>query len=69
MFAVDPGSNDDLISGLCDARGIVNVLKDPEGVSISQTYVVWLPLYDMTHNTITADYRAQSLTNLQLFHA
>lgn len=57
------------VTDLAAGTGIVNVLKDPEGVSISQPYVVWLPLYDMTHNTITADYRAQSLTNLQLFHA
>lgn len=57
------------VTNLAGGAGIVNVLKDPEGVHISQPYVVWLPLYDLTHNTVTADYRAQSLTNLQLFHA
>lgn len=54
---------------MTDGAGIVQVLKDPQGTSTATPYVVWLPLYDLTHNTVTADHRAQSLVNLQLFHA
>lgn len=49
--------------------GIVDVLKDPQGVNESTPYVVWLLLYDLKHDTVTSDYRSQSLVNLQLFHA
>lgn len=49
--------------------GTVAVLKDPQGTSVSSPHVVWLPLYNMNHNTVTADLRAQSLANIQLFHA
>lgn len=52
-----------------NGSGIVQVLKDPEDVNISSPYVVWLPLYDLKDNNVTADHRAQSLVNLQLFHA
>ena len=48
---------------------IVEVLKDPEGVNVPSPDVVWLHLYDLKHNTVTADHRPQSLVNLQLFHA
>lgn len=48
---------------------IVQVVKDPDGVYISQPRVVWLQLYAVTSNAVTADYRSQSLTNLQLYHA
>lgn len=49
--------------------GKIAVLKDPSGTSNSGPHVIWLPLYDMTNNTVTADHRAQSLANIQLFHA
>lgn len=49
--------------------GVVAVLKDPQGTSVSSPHVVWLPLYEMKYNTVTADLRAQSLANIQLFHA
>ena len=55
----------DMTSG----TGIVAVLKDPQGTSGSGPHVVWLPLYNINHNTVTADLRAQSLANIQLFHA
>ncbi len=55
----------DMTSG----AGKVAVLKDPSGTSSSGPHVIWLPLYDMTNNTVTADHRAQSLANIQLFHA
>lgn len=57
------------VTDLTTGSGIVDVLKDPQGVNVSTPYVVWLPLYDLKHNTVTADHRAQSLVNLQLFHA
>ena len=47
----------------------LEVLKDPQGTTDSGPHVVWLPLYNITHNTVTADFRAQSLANIQLFHA
>ena len=56
-------------TNMTNGTGVVQVLKDPEGVTISSPYVVWLPLYDLKDNNVTADYRQQSLTNLQLFHA
>ena len=55
----------DMTSG----AGVVAVLKDPQGTSVSSPHVVWLPLYEMKYNTVTADLRAQSLANIQLFHA
>lgn len=55
----------DMTSG----TGIVAVLKDPQGTSASGPHVVWLPLYHINNNTVTADLRAQSLANIQLFHA
>ena len=48
---------------------VVEVLKDPEGVNVPSPDVVWLHLYDLKRNTVTADHRPQSLVNLQLFHA
>lgn len=54
---------------MSNGDGIVQVLKDPQGTSQSTPHVVWLPLYDLTNNTVTADHRAQSLVNLQLLHA
>lgn len=49
--------------------GKFEVMKDPQGTTDSGPHVVWLPLYNITHNTVTADLRAQSLANVQLFHA
>lgn len=49
--------------------GLIQVLKDPQGISTPTPYEVWLPLYELTLNTVTADNRAQSLANIQLFHA
>ena len=57
------------VTDLTGGVGIVEVLKDPEGVGISSPYVVWLPLYETMFNAVVSDYRPQSLTNLQLFHA
>ena len=54
---------------MSDGSGIAEVLKDPGGTTGSTAHVLWLKLYDMKHNTVTADHRAQSLSNVQLFHA
>ena len=56
-------------ANMSTGSGIVQVLNDPEGISSPTPYDVWLPLYTMTLNTVTADYRSQSLVNVQLFHA
>jgi len=53
---------------MSDGEGLIQVLKDPQGTT-STPYDVWLPLYQLTLNTVTADNRAQSLANIQLFHA
>lgn len=53
---------------MLDGEGLIQVLKDPQGTT-STPYDVWLPLYQLTLNTVTADNRAQSLANIQLFHA
>ena len=57
------------VTDLNSGSGIVKVLKDPQGVTVASPYVVWLRLYSLNQNTVVADYRPQSLTNLQLFHA
>lgn len=53
---------------LSTGSGIVEVLKDPQGISTPGPHVIWLALYHIKHNTVTADLRAQSLANIQLFH-
>lgn len=50
-------------------NGVVQVLKDPGGISSLEAYAVWLLLYNMKYNTVTIDNRSQSLANVQLFHA
>ena len=57
------------VTDLTGGEQIVKVLKDPEDVYTSSPYVVWLPLYETMFNAVISDYRSQSLTNLQLFHA
>ena len=57
------------VTDLSNGGGIVQVLKDPQEVSSASPYVVWLHLYDLLDNSVVADYRYQSLTNLQLYHA
>ena len=49
--------------------GIVSVVKDPNSTGTSSPYVIWLSLFSMTFNTVTGDYRSQSLSNIQVFHA
>lgn len=59
----------DMNSGGC---GIVDVVKDPEGnqdPTSSQEFIVWLPLYQLGENTVTADYRENSLKNVQIYRA
>lgn len=53
---------------LSTGSGIVEVLKDPQGISSPGPHVIWLALYHIKQNTVTADLRSQSLANIQLFH-
>ena len=46
----------------------VEVLKDPQGIASPGPHVIWLALYEIKQNTVTADLRSQSLVNIQLFH-
>ena len=56
-------------TALTTGQGIVHVLKDPSNVAVPSPYTTWLKLYELTANAVTADYRQQSLANVQLFHA
>ena len=49
--------------------GILEVLTDPQSVTDSEDFAVWLPLYSLKNNFVTEDHRATSLNNVQLFHA
>lgn len=53
---------------LSTGSGIVEVLKDPQGIASPGPHVIWLALYNIKQNTVTADLRSQSLANIQLFH-
>ena len=55
-------------SDLSTGSGIVEVLKDPQGIASPGPHVIWLALYNIKQNTVTADLRSQSLANIQLFH-
>lgn len=54
---------------MSDGDGIITVEVDPdeEETTTSGDLVTWLPLYTLTLNTVTADYRDQSLKNVQLY--
>ena len=54
---------------LTEGVGKVEVLKDPSSTASATPYVVWLYLFSLTSNAVKADFRSQSLVNLQLFHA
>lgn len=57
----------DMTSG----NGLLSVVKDPPAATVTAPgeYDVWLPLYELKHNTVTADTRANSLQNVQLYRA
>ena len=50
-------------------EGIVSVEADPEGTADGTSYIVWIPLYELKGNTVTADYRESSLKNIQVYRA
>ena len=57
-------------SDMTDGYGILSVVKDPSGnPHASDTLITWLPLYTLKENTVTADYRENSLKNVQLYRA
>ncbi len=49
-------------------RGVITVLAD-QTTTTSTDYVLWLRLYELTCNTVTADYRSTALANVQIFHS
>jgi len=57
---------DDMSNG----ADIVEVVADPgNDVYSGDTNIVWLPLYQLKHNTVSADHREASLKNVQLYRA
>ena len=46
--------------------GTVEVVMDPSGMQ-PDNFVTWLRLYDMSSNAVVADFRTQSLANLQVY--
>ena len=59
-------------SDMSGGAGILSVVSDPSGAdnpSASDSLITWLPLYTLKENTVTADYRENSLKNVQLYRA
>lgn len=59
-------------SDMSDRTGILSVVKDPSGADNPNTHntlITWLPLYKLEANTVVADYRENSLKNVQLYRA
>lgn len=56
---------------MTEGDGIISVEADPgDGVTTtSGDLTTWLPLYDLTSNSVAADYRDQSLKNVQLYRS
>lgn len=48
------------------AENVLDVVLDPSSTQ-GGDLVTWLKLYDMSYNTVKADYRASSLVNVQTF--
>lgn len=48
------------------AENVLDVVLDPDSTG-GGDLVTWLKLYDMSFNTVKADYRASSLVNVQTF--
>lgn len=46
---------------------VIEVVLDPQGIQSTSDDLTWLYLYKMDHNVVEADYRAQSLVNIQIF--
>lgn len=52
-------------------NGLVTVVTDPDDEEPHTTthFVTWLLLYNLVENTVRADYRENSLSNIQLYRA
>ena len=48
------------------SSGTVEVVTDPSGMTTDDD-LTWLRLYSVSHNAVTADWRAQSLANVQVY--
>lgn len=56
-------------SNIADGRNLATVVADPQSPHVSTDYLTWLPLYSLTENTVTADYRENSFRNVQVYRA
>ena len=48
---------------------LAEVVADPQSMDATDYTVTWLPLYNLTENTVTGDYREASLQNVQIYRA
>ena len=56
-------------SNMVDGQGLVSVVADPANPTAGGDFVTRLPLYTLSGNAVVADYRDQSLKNVQLYRA
>ena len=56
-------------ANIANGRGLATVVADPQDPHTSTDYLTWLPLYHLTENTVTADYRENSFRNVQIYRA
>ena len=49
-------------------EGVVEVVMDPTGIT-SDNFLTWLRLYSVSGNKVMADWRAQSLANVQIYRS
>lgn len=54
---------------MTDGRGLITVVSDPSNPHVSTDLVTWLALFRMDKNTVTEDYRENSIRNIQLYRA
>ena len=56
-------------ANIADDRNLATVVADPQAPHTSTNYLTWLPLYHLTENMVTADYRENSFRNVQIYRA
>jgi len=54
---------------MSSGTGLVEVVADAEDTDVGTDVGTWLPLFEMTENTVTGDYRANSINNVQVYRA
>ena len=52
-----------------NGSGIISVEADPSHPDVSTDFIVWLRLYTLVENTVTADWRQASLASAQLYRS